>query len=200
MNQTFKQNCNLCDVKGSGNNIIRKHLRASHPGTKTFKCDQCSYECNWKGKIRTHKAPLHEQAPNECDRCDYKMKWKPPFLEHRRQKHGIFVRKPKNHEEMQFAESLCESCGFSAWSVKELRRHMPDDYNDKEELICQSCDELFEKEEVLRFHITGIHEDDKDKKENKQPTAMVSIVTITCRMIEISGNKLGPSWAKIRHN
>ena len=128
------------------------------------------------------------------------MKWKPPFLEHRRQKHGMFVRKPKNHEEMQFAESLCESCGFSAWSVKELRRHMPDDHNDKEELICQSCDELFEKEEALRFHITGIHEDDKDKKENKQPTVMVSIVTITCRMIEIPGNKLGPSWAKIRHN
>ena len=107
---------------------------------------------------------------------------------------------PKNHEEMQFAESPCESCGFSAWSVKGLRKHMPDDHNDKEELICQSCDKLFEKEEVLRFHITGIHEDDKDKKENKQPTAMVSIVTITCRMIEIPGNKLGPSWAKIRHN
>ena len=51
INQTFKQNCNLCDIKGSGNNTIRKHLRASYPGTKTFKCDQCSYECNWKGKI-----------------------------------------------------------------------------------------------------------------------------------------------------
>ena len=77
---------------------------------------------------------------------------------------------------------------------------MPDVHNDKEESTYQSCDELFEKEEVLRFHMTGIHEDDKDKKENKQPTAMVSIVTITCRMIEIPENKLGPSWAKIRHN
>ena len=83
---------------------------------------------------------------------------------------------------------------------KKLRRHIPDDYSDKEELICQSCDKLFEKEEVLRCHITGIHKDDKDKKENKQPRAMVSIVTITCRLIEIPGNKLGPSWAKIRHN
>ena len=70
INQTFEQNCNLCDIKDSGNNIFRKHLRVSHPGTKTFKCDQCSYECNWKGKIRTHKASLHEQASNECDRCD----------------------------------------------------------------------------------------------------------------------------------
>ena len=86
----------------------------------------------------------------------------------------MFVRKPKNHEEMQFAENLCESCGFSAWSIKELRRHMPDVHNDKEESTCQSCDELFEKEEVLRLHMTGIHEDDKDKKENKQPTAMAS--------------------------
>ena len=88
----------------------------------------------------------------------------------------MFVRKPKNHEEMQFAESLCESCGFSAWSIKELRRHIPDVHNDKEELICQSCDELFEKEEVLWPHMTGIHKDDK-----------------ACRMIEIPGNKLGPS-------
>ena len=236
-----------------------------------FKCDQCSYECNWKGKIRTHKASLHEQASNECDRCDYKMKWKPPFLEHRRQKHGIFVRKPKNYEEMQFAESLCESCGFSARSVKELRRHeesnhkitekteekglggyknfpsvyiicgdcerkwaptsdlqhhgnikhvelaalfcdtmpqnnkklrrhIPEGYSDKEKLICQSCGNLFEEEKVLRFHITSRYEDDEDEEGNKSSTFMVSMITITCRMIEIHENKLGPSWAKIRHN
>ena len=82
---------------------------------------------------------------------------------------------------MQLAENLCESCGFSAWSIKELRRHMPDVLNDKEELICQNCDELFKKEEVLWFHMTVKHKNDK-----------------ACRMIDNLENKLRPSWTKIR--
>ena len=109
------------------------------------------------------------------------MKWKPPFLERRRQEHGMFVRKPKKHEQMQLTKNLCGSCGFLAWSIKELRRHISDVLNDKEELICQNCNEPFKKEEVLWFHMTGIHKNDK-----------------ACRMIDNLENKLRPSWTKIR--
>ena len=80
---------------------------------------------------------------------------------------------------MDYTENLCESCGFSAWSIKEPRRHMPDVLNNKEELKGQNCDELFKKKEGLWFHMTVIHKDDK-----------------AWRMIEILGNKLGPSWTK----
>ena len=123
-NQTSEQNCNLCGLKYSGNNALRRHLKASHPGTKMFKCDQCSYEYNWRWKVRVHKTNLHGQAPNECDRCVFKMKLNPLLLEHRRKEHGMFIRKPKEHEEMQLANNLCEFCGFPAWSIKEQRRHM----------------------------------------------------------------------------
>ena len=80
----------------------------------------------------------------------------------------------QHHGNIKHVELAALLCDTRPQNNKKLRRHMPDDYSDKEELICQSCDKLFEKEEVLRFHITGIHEDDKDKKENKQPTAMAS--------------------------
>ena len=179
INQTSEQNCNLCGLKCSGNSALKRHLIASHPGTKMFKCNQCSYEYNWRWKVRVHKTNLHGQASNECDRCVFKMKLNPLLLEHRRKEHGMFIRKPKEHEEMQLANNLCEFCGFPAWSIKEQRRHMPDVLNDKEVLICQKCDELFKKEEVLWFHMTGKHKNDR-----------------TCRMIEILGNKLGPSWTK----
>ena len=106
----------------------------------------------------------------------------------------------QHHGNIKHVELAALFCDTMPQNNKKLRRHIPEGYSDKEKLICQSCGKLFEKEKVLRFHITGIHEDDKDKKENKQATAMVSIVTITCRMIEIPENKLGPSWAKIRHN
>ena len=67
INQTSEQNCNLCGLKCSGNNALKRHLKASHPGTKMFKCDQCSYECNWRGKIRVHRTTLHSAIDSAID-------------------------------------------------------------------------------------------------------------------------------------
>ena len=83
---------------------------------------------------------------------------------------------------------------------RKLRRHMSKGYSDKEKLTCQSCGNLFDEEKDLRFHITSKYEDNEDEEGNKSSTFMVSIITMTCRMIEIHKNKLGPSWAKLRHN
>ena len=53
--------------------------------------------------------------------------------------------------------------------------------SEKEELICKNSDELFKKEEVLWFHMTVKHKNDK-----------------ACRMIDNLENKLRPSWTKIK--
>ena len=106
----------------------------------------------------------------------------------------------QHHGNVEHVELLALICDTIPQNNRRFKRHMLQGYSDKEKLTCQSCGNLFDEEKDLRFHITSKYEDDEDKEGNMSPTFMVSITTMICRMIEIHKNKLGPSWAKLRHN
>ena len=99
----------------------------------------------------------------------------------------------------------CENCNNSMADKthpKELMEyyHKARMKNTEEKPTWLNCGNLCDEETDLRCHITNKHENDEDKKGNKTPTFMVSIITMICRMIETHKNKLGPSWAKLSHN
>ena len=77
---------------------------------------------------------------------------------------------------------------------------MSKDHNDHGKLTCKSCGNLFDEEKDLRVHVTSKYENNEDEEGTRLSTSMVSIITMTCRMIEIHKNKLGLSWAKLSHN
>ena len=77
----------------------------------------------------------------------------------------------------------CAYCTYASFVGNTVRHHLKRTHP-SEELVAPSAKQIQiipiqQKEEVLWFHMTGIHKNDK-----------------ACRMIEIPGNKLGPSWTK----
>ena len=77
---------------------------------------------------------------------------------------------------------------------------MSKNHNDHGKLTCKSCGNLFDEEKDLRVHVTSKYENNEDEEGNRLSTSMVSIIMMTCRMIEVHKNKLGLSWAKLSHN
>ena len=161
------------DPEEADNIMIKQRITSSHKITE---------ETEDKG-LYGHKnfAPLDSICSN-CER-----NWAPTL-------------NSQHHGNVKHVELLALICDTIPQNNRKFKRHMLQGYSDKEKLTCQSCGNLFDEEKDLRFHITSKYEDDEDKEGNKSPTFMVSIITMICRMIEIHKNKLGPSWAKLRHN
>ena len=101
----------------------------------------------------------------------------------------------QHHGNIEHVELLALICDKIPQNDRRVKRHMLQGYSNKEKLTCHNCGNLCDEETDLRCHITNKH-----KAGNKSPSFMGSIITMICRMIETDKNKLGPSWAKLRHN
>ena len=72
--------------------------------------------------------------------------------------------------------------------------------SDHEKLTCKSCGKPVDEEKDLRVHVTSKHENNEDEEGTRLSASMVSIITMTYRMIKVYKNKLGLCWAKLSHN
>ena len=126
-------------------------------------------------------APLY----SNCDNCE--RSWAP-------------TSNSLHHKNIKHVEPVALIFDIMPWNKRKLRRHMFEGNSDHEKLTCKSCGKPVDEEKDLRVHVTSKHENNEDEEGTRLSASMVSIITMTYRMIESHENKLGPSWAKLRHN
>ena len=117
-------NCKLCPFKSTWEKRgLLIHMRTKHPGEKLFQCDSCQYKSNMITDIKLHKEAKHDSLGFTCENCNFKTKWYQEFNDHMRGIHGIYKNKSKYKDDLEYNLSLCDNCGFSATSKREMRLH-----------------------------------------------------------------------------
>ena len=165
--------CKFCGFVANKWALLIKHIAKDHPALKLHNCDKCSYGSNYLPNLNTHKAAKHSGTMFECDICGWKTAWKPPFFEHRREKHGIFLRNSKYKEDLELSESLCDLCGFAGTSKRAMRLHKksfcrltsnvtvngyPTSSKDVSTSDCEKCAKFASNPKALAQHMSIFHE------------------------------------------
>ncbi len=63
--------CDLCDKIFARRDSLTRHKKHIHSnGGKAYKCDDCSFECHNKAKLKVHSSSVHLKLKHPCDHCD----------------------------------------------------------------------------------------------------------------------------------
>ena len=151
--------CRICNYETINKKQMINHFVLKHDGFSVYSYDKCKYGTNWLSNLANHKSSFHDRKMLECDKCDFTAKWKGPFLEHRRDKHGIFLR-PIKFSGNEPGETLCDSCGFSAPTFKSLTLHIRKEHGGRYNK-CNDCDYSTPYPPVLRVHKQAKHSSTK---------------------------------------
>ena len=112
-----------------------------------FFCEICDYKFNFKCRLKTHFASVHEKKkPFKCFNCD-----------------KIFSSKSimKNHFETIHERKTppkCSICKHSFSTENSLKRHIESVHEGKRPHKCCFCDKSFPQASALKKHVESVHE------------------------------------------
>ena len=145
--------CKLCDFKTFSIVIIKKHMKNVHKSSlewqllkngmeltenHTYKCDKCSYQCNYPIALRNHKI-VHTPKQFKCEKCQFQTRFLKFLKRHVETRHPDEVNKKliaaeipgtvtkteiKQPVSMTFKFFKCDRCGFIARHQKNLEKHI----------------------------------------------------------------------------
>ena len=112
--------CHICDavLKYRGN--LGEHIKSMH-GTKTFPCDQCSWEARTSINLKKHKRDKHQDKIYQCEFCEFKASTPSNLNRH------FHYRK--------FFKIDCNRCGEKSLSKSSLKKHQ----NRCRTFQCKTC-------------------------------------------------------------
>ena len=116
-----KVECSICSKILHSHRLRLKHYQNEHPNDKIFSCKECKYTTNYPINLKYHTDSVHEKKVRQCPQCSYNSTRNFSFLGHMRSAHGVFQRKRKSMEADH--PVLCDDCGFSTLSEKQLISH-----------------------------------------------------------------------------
>ena len=165
----YLHKCTQCDKLFDTNNALRRHFDESH--RQKLQCEKCSYSTRLPSQyrrhlsthnanydrqsksvdtLRTHQRLKHNEsngqsnANNSCTLCNEKFTNAWQSFYHKFKVHGI-------------GGKHCPECEFSAYSHKELRRHINYRHANERPHKCTNCGVAFVELSKLQRHMLQKH-------------------------------------------
>lgn len=141
--------CSQCGLMISNPNHLRTHMQKFHD--KKYKCFVCPDMFDSHYKRSQHMMNIHKNREKiVCPHCSKTFVFRSTMRRHVREKH------------LQEKNVVCSVCGWRAFEVNRLRRHLMKHSNERN-FKCTACDKAFKTQKTMRQHFFNIHEKDSKK-------------------------------------
>jgi len=108
--------CDLCDFKGNGKNVLRVHKEVNHLGIK-YPCEQCDFISTTKGSLKRHVEQRHLGIKHPCKFCDFQASTKSSCRQH------MYTKHPN-----EYIIYSCHLCNYKTENKDLLHRHLTGKY------------------------------------------------------------------------
>ena len=155
--QSGKQkSCSYCDWKAeegntSGWSTLKLHIESKHPdhGAKNITCTVCGKSFIYVESCRIHETK-HEKFP--CQFCGRVLTDRYTLRDHLSAYHDF-----------ESTQHVCEICGYSTLSKRQLGRHKREKHSTKYQNKCPYCDYQSAKLHCVHVHIDSKHPNHEKK-------------------------------------
>ena len=151
--------CEDCNRLFQSKIALKYHKEVVHEEEKhTYACEVCKQQFKTKHSVGVHKRSVHNKKSFYCRKCFVKFNVQSNLWRHYRTVHGLELKKNEHAAADDKVYHPCQICEFKSIYKANLTIHMKLKHSDdKSNVQCEECGEIFKLKHTLTRHIRNVH-------------------------------------------